>query len=148
MSPRSVPRGRARSGIDVAELGDRVVRADHDCGLVRDDSTRQLHVVGTGAKRPAVQRLERNVLAGELLLYETGTVGVVAQVYTAPARRRQHVAMFLLERARQCFYQDRMQEAIADVRLRMVGAVALFSSAGYRQSEVVCRYPGVDFQAG
>lgn len=92
----------------------------------------------------------RDGLAGELLLYETGTVGVVAQVYTAPARRRQHVAMFLLERARQYFYQDRMQEAIADVRLRQTGAVALFASAGYRQSEVVCRYPGVDvdFRAG
>ncbi len=89
----------------------------------------------------------RDGLAGELLLYETGTVGVVAQVYTAPARRRQHVAMFLLERARQYFYQDRMQEAIADVRLRQTGAVALFASAGYRQSEVVCRYPGVDLQA-
>lgn len=88
--------------------------------------------------------VDRAGLAGELLLYETGTTGVIAQIYTAPAHRRKHVAMFLLERARQCFYQDRMEEAIADVRLRMRGAVALFASAGYRQSEVVCRYPGID----
>lgn len=86
----------------------------------------------------------RDGLAGELLLYETGTTGVVAQVYAVPAYRRRHVAMFLLEQARLCFYQDRIQEAIADVRLRMRGAVALFASAGYRQSEIVCRYPGVD----
>lgn len=88
--------------------------------------------------------VDRGGLVGELLMYETGTTGVIAQVYTAPAHRRRQVAMFLLERARQCFYQDRMQEAIADVRLRMCGAVALFSSAGYRQSEVVCHYPGID----
>ena len=86
----------------------------------------------------------RGGLAGELLLYETGSTGVIAQVYTAPDWRRKQVATFLLERARQLFYQDRLQESIADVRQRMSGAMALFACAGYRQSDVLCRYPGID----
>ena len=86
----------------------------------------------------------RTGLAGELLLYETGRTGVIMQVYTAPSWRRMGVALHLMECARQRFAQDRMEEALLDVRLRNRAAYALCSAAGFRQSETLRRLPGID----
>lgn len=102
-------------------------------------------------RKPLMKRfllVSREGLCGELICWaENQSTGVIGMAYTAPAWRRKGVAGYLMESARQYFYQCRVQEIVADVRMRMTPAVRLVSAAGYRQSEVLARYPGANLDA-
>ena len=74
-------------------------------------------------------------------------LGVVGMVYTAPAWRRKGVATYLMEAARQYFYQYRLNESHVDMRLRQTGMMRVAATAGYRQSEVLMRLPGMNLDA-
>lgn len=102
-------------------------------------------------KKPLMRRLllvSREGLCGEMLCWaENQNTGVIGMVYTAPSWRRKGVASYLMESARQYFWQCRIPEITFDVRLRMTPVVRLAAAAGYRQSEVLLRYPGADLDA-
>jgi len=89
----------------------------------------------------------REGLAGELLCWVEKNDGVVGMVYAAPAWRRKGVATYLMEAARQYFYQYRLAESHLDVRLKQKAMIRVAATAGYRQSEVLMRLPGMNMDA-
>lgn len=89
----------------------------------------------------------REGLAGELVCWAEQGEGVIGVVYTAPAWRRKGVALCLMEAARRYFYQMRMRESHIDLRLMQKPVMRLAASAGYRQSEVLMRLPGMNMDA-
>lgn len=121
------------------------------------------------AARPGFRRLlltARSGLAGEMICWAEPEMrtGVIGQVYTAPDWRRKGVASHLMEAARQYFdayrlpdeylpkvrfakdrpLDDKLLEAVLDVRLRMTTASHLAAAAGYRRDETLLRLPGID----
>lgn len=153
-----------------AVAGPSVVRLPEGCALVHDrledaqerayfiERQKQLFRRGNAGqwldeitRKPLFQRLllvSREGLCGEMLCWaEDRDTGVIGMVYTAPAWRRKGVAGYLMEAARQYFYQQRIPEITADVRLRMTPVMRLVSAAGYRQTGVLMRYPGMDMDA-
>lgn len=97
--------------------------------------------------RPCFRRflaVAREGLASELVCWAEEGQGVVGMIATSPVWRRRGVGLYLMDTARQYFYQCRLPEAYVDVRMRMLGATRLAASGGYRQSEVLMRYPGID----
>ena len=90
----------------------------------------------------------RDGLAGELLCWaRTQQTGVIGLVYTAPAWRRKGVGGYLMEVARDYFYQSRIAEAVYDARWQMSDAVNLAARVGYRRSETLMRLPGINIDA-
>lgn len=102
-------------------------------------------------QRPCFRRFlltTRDGLAGELLCWaRTQQTGVIGLAYTTPAWRRRGVGGYLMEVARDYFYQSRIAEAICDVRWQMSDAVNLAARAGYRRSETLMRLPGINVDA-
>lgn len=102
-------------------------------------------------QRPCFRRFlltTRDGLAGELLCWaRTQQTGVIGLAYTTPAWRRRGVGGYLMEVARDYFYQSRIAEAICDVRWQMSDAVNLAAHAGYRRSETLMRLPGINVDA-
>ena len=102
-------------------------------------------------QRPCFRRFlltTRDGLAGELLCWAwTQQTGVIGLAYTTPAWRRRGVGGYLMEVARDYFYQSRIAEAICDVRWQMSDAVNLAARAGYRRSETLMRLPGINVDA-
>lgn len=90
----------------------------------------------------------REGLAGELLCWaQTQKTGVIGLVYTTPAWRKRGVGGYLMEVARDYFYQSRIYEALYDTRWKMTDAVHLAAHAGYRRSETLMRLPGINVDA-
>lgn len=99
------------------------------------------------AKKPFFARLllaSRDGLAGEAIVTGADGLGRIEHIYTAPAWRRKGVALYLMEAARHHFLRARLSEAVIDVRTRLPGLTELASSAGYRRTELVAYYPGID----
>lgn len=100
--------------------------------------------------KPNFKRLlltARSGLAGELLCWSEAEYGVIGHVYTTPAWQRKGVASYLMEMARQYFYQFHLEEASIELRQRMTAAVRLASAVGYRRAETVMLLPGIDLDA-
>lgn len=113
----------------------------------RENAAQWLEEIGA---KPLMKRLlviSRKGLAGELVCWAEEGEGCIGHVYTAPAWRRKGVALYLMEAARRYFYSCRLMESHVDVRLRMQAMMKVAASAGYRQSEVLTRLPGVDLDA-
>ena len=89
----------------------------------------------------------REGLAGELVCWAEKGDGVIGMIYTAPAWRRKGVALCLMEAARQYFYQMRLRESHIDLRIRQKAVMRLAATAGYRQSKVLMRLPGMNLDA-
>ena len=105
----------------------------------------------SAALRPCFRRFlltTRDGLAGELLCWAaTERTGVIGLVYTTPAWRRKGVGGYLMEVARDYFYQSRIPEATYDTRWQMSDAVNLAAHVGYRRSETLMRLPGINVDA-
>jgi len=89
----------------------------------------------------------REGLAGELVCWIEKGHGIIGMIYTAPRWRRKGVALHLMECARQYFYSMRVRESHVDLRIRQTALVRLAASAGYRQSRVLKRLPGMNLDA-
>lgn len=112
--------------------------------FMRQDAAQWLE---EASSKPLMKRLlltTRDGLAGELLCWAENGRGVISTVYTSPAWRRKGVALWLMEAARQYFYQQRIPEISIDVTVQDLPAVQLAATAGYRRSEVLMRLPGMD----
>lgn len=89
----------------------------------------------------------REGLAGELVCWAEKGAGIIGVVYTAPKWRRKGVGLYLMELARQYFYQLRLRESHIELRTRQTAPVRLAAAAGYRQSKVLMRLPGMNLDA-
>ena len=115
--------------------------------FMREDAAAWLQEI---EKKPMMKRMlltTRDGLAGELLCWSERGDGVIGVVYTAPAWRRKGVALYLMEAARQYFYQMRMRESHIDLRLMQKPVIRLAASAGYRRSGTLMRLPGMNMDA-
>ena len=83
------------------------------------------------------------ILVGELVIWMERRVGTIAHVFTLPAWRRKGVASHLMRCALQMFYEWGAHSASLDVRAQLEGAVSLAAKSGFRQSEIVSRYWGL-----
>ncbi len=86
-------------------------------------------------------------LAAELVCWVQDGCGVIGMVYTAPAWRRKGAASYLMEAARQYFWQYRIMECRISVRSRMKPMMDLAASVGYSREKVLMRLPGVNIDA-
>lgn len=86
----------------------------------------------------------RDGLAGELLTWSDGTCGVVGVIQTTPAWQMRGVGSYLLELGRLYWLDKGLTEAYFDVWSRLMGAVRLAATSGFRPSEMLMRYPGID----
>ena len=110
----------------------------------RENAAQWLEEIG---RKPMMRRIlvaSRSGLVGELVCWAENGDGHIGYIYTAPAWRRKGVAVCLIEAARQYFYQCRLKESHIDVRLRQKPMMSVAATAGYRQSEVLMRLPGMD----
>lgn len=96
----------------------------------------------TGMRR--MMLIHDNGLAAELLCWVENGSGVIGMVYTAPAWRRKGAAAYLMESARQYFWQHRVMECRIEVRTRMIPMMRLAASVGYSRERVLMRLPGSD----
>lgn len=85
-------------------------------------------------------------LAGELITWSDGAAGVVGVVETPPAWQKKGVASYLMEQARMYWLSKGLSTAYFDVWTRLTGAMRLAATSGFRPAEVICRYPGIDYQ--
>lgn len=83
-------------------------------------------------------------LAGELVTWSDGQAGVVGVIQTPPHWQKQGVASYLMEQARNHWVDRGLTEAYFDVWTRLTGAMRLAATSGFRQAEMLLRYPGID----
>lgn len=143
-----LPEGCAFVEDDLRDGQERAFFLDRQAKLFQRENA--AHWLEGICKKPMMRRLllvSREGLAGEAILWAEDGAGRIDAVYTAPAWRRRGVASYLLEAARQTFYQCRLPESRVEVRLSMKPMVALAATAGYRQEKVLCRLPGLNLDA-
>lgn len=140
-----LPEGCAFVTDDLSDPQERTFFLNRQAQLFRrEDAADWLDAV---QKKPMMKRLlliSREGLVGELVCWAEQGEGVIGVVYTAPAWRRKGVATYLMEAARQYFSQMRVPECHVDVRLQMAQVVRLAATAGYRQSDILLRLPGMN----
>lgn len=143
-----LPEGCVLVADDLSDPQERAFFLDRQKKLFRMENA-EAWLDGISGKRLMKRLLltSREGLAGELLCWAEGSDGVVGMVYTAPAWRRKGVATYLMEAARQYFYQYRLAESHVDVRLKQTAMMRVAATAGYRQSEVLTRLPGMNLDA-
>lgn len=83
-------------------------------------------------------------MAGEVLIWREQYSGVIGYIQTSKRWRRLGVASYMLSLACEAFEQQNLYCAEANVRVRYPHVLKLMSSAGFRQTELLMRYPGID----
>jgi len=83
-------------------------------------------------------------MAGEILIWREGYSGVIGYIQTSKRWRRLGVASYMLSLACAAFEQLNLYDAQANIRARCPHMLKLMSKAGFAQSELLMRYPGVD----
>ena len=84
-------------------------------------------------------------LAGELICWrEDGGIGRIGYLHTARRWRNMGVARHLLRLAGEYFEDSGVSVVVADVRARIPLLLHTLESAGFCQTSLIMRYPGVD----
>lgn len=83
-------------------------------------------------------------MAGEAVIWQENGTGKIGWLYTSKKWRRRGVARCLLDLACAEFAQDGLGTAEAEVQARIPGMLHVMESAGFRQAELLLRYPGID----
>lgn len=122
------------------ERYNRLFNTQHDLAWLRQyidrrDFQRILTVAPTG-------------MAGEVLLWREGYSGVIGYIQTAKRWRRLGVGAYMLSLACEAFEQQNLYCAEANIRARFPHMLKLMSGAGFTQSELLMRYPGIDVNPG
>ena len=97
----------------------------------RDGFTRILTVSPTG-------------MAGEVLLWRESYAGIIGYIQTSKRWRRMGVGTCMLGLACEEFERAKLFCAEANVRARIPHVLKLMEKCGFKQSELLMRYPGVD----
>ena len=108
----------------------------HDIGWLesfidRDGFTRILTVAPTG-------------MAGEILIWREEEIGVIGYLQTSKRWRRLGVGTCMLGLACEEFERARLDVAECSVRARIPHILKTLEHAGFRQVELLMRYPGLD----
>ncbi len=109
---------------------------DHDFAWLRsyidrEGFTRILTVSPTG-------------MAGEILIWREGYAGIIGYIQTSKRWRRMGVGTCMLGLACEEFERARLFCAEANVRARIPHILKLMEKCGFKQTELLMRYPGVD----
>lgn len=83
-------------------------------------------------------------MAGEAITWHENGVGRINWLFTARKWRNKGVAKCLLELACAEFCSAGLRRAECEVQARIPGMLRLMESAGFRQAELILRYPGMD----
>lgn len=83
-------------------------------------------------------------MLGELILWQEGNVGVLGWLHTARKWRSKGVASCLTALACQECSRRRLAAVKAEVQARIPNLLHVLEGAGFRQSELLQRYPGID----
>lgn len=83
-------------------------------------------------------------MAGEVVLWRAGGAGMIAWLHSSKKWRRMGVARRLLELACAEFTAAGLERAEAEVQARIPNILRVMESAGFRQAELILRYPGID----
>ncbi len=83
-------------------------------------------------------------MAGEIIFWQDERAGVIGWLQTSKKWRRMGVARCLLELACSSLHEDGMEFATAEVQVRIPHVLRAMESAGFHQSALILRYPGID----
>ena len=87
-------------------------------------------------------------MAGEILIWRESYAGVIGYIQTSKRWRRMGVATCMLGLACEDFERAKLFCAQANVRARIPHVLKLMEKAGFKQTELLMRYPGVDINPG
>lgn len=82
-----------------------------------------------------------NEMCGELMVWSSGSTGVIGILQVASAWRRKGVATYLLEDARMYFAYLGLRDITFDVWLSAPGSLPLARKAGYQNGSFIALYP-------
>ncbi|MEE1199849.1 MAG: GNAT family N-acetyltransferase [Christensenellales bacterium] len=83
-------------------------------------------------------------MAGEVLIWREDDAGIIGFINTAKRWRHLGVASHLLSLAFDAFDSQNLYRAEAHVRVRYPHVLRLLESAGFQQTRLIMRYPGID----
>lgn len=83
-------------------------------------------------------------VAGEILIWREGTAGVIGFIQTSKGWRRRGVASCLIGAACDQMAEASQSHAECNIRARYPHMLRLLGKAGFEQTEVLMRYPGID----
>ncbi|MBR1560402.1 MAG: hypothetical protein IJ646_09215 [Clostridia bacterium] len=83
-------------------------------------------------------------MAGEILIWQEGYTGIVGYIQTAKRWRRMGVGCCMLGLACEEFEKARLFVAEASVRVRIPHVLRMMEKMGFKQTELLMRYPGID----
>ena len=83
-------------------------------------------------------------MAGEAVVWQEEKAGVIGWLQTSKKWRRMGVARCLLELCCASFFKSGLECATAEVQVRIPHVLRSMESAGFRQAELILRYPGID----
>ena len=83
-------------------------------------------------------------MAGEAVIWREGDAGVIGWLHCSKKWRRMRVAQRLLELACAEFEAAGLARAEAEVQARIPNILRVMERGGFRQAELILRYPGID----
>lgn len=83
-------------------------------------------------------------MAGEVLIWRESYSGIIGYIQTSKRWRHLGVATYMLSLACEVFEQQNIYCAEANIRVRMPNLLKLMNAAGFEQTELLVRYPGID----
>lgn len=83
-------------------------------------------------------------MAGEVLIWREQYSGVIGYIQTSKRWRKLGVGTYMLALACEAFEQLELSHAEANIRVRYPHVLKLMKKAGFEQTEVLMRYPGID----
>ena len=83
-------------------------------------------------------------MAGEILIWQEDYCGIIGYIQTSKRWRRRGVGSCMLGLACEAFENNGLFLAEANVRARIPHVLKMMEKMGFRQKELLMRYPGVD----
>ena len=83
-------------------------------------------------------------MVGETILWQEGDSGVITWLHTARRWRRKGVARCLMQLACAEMQRRGLKAAQAEVQARIPNLLHVMESSGFKQKQLILRYPGVD----
>lgn len=83
-------------------------------------------------------------MAGEIAIWQEDEAGMIGWLHVSKKWRRMGVAHRLLELACADFAATGLSRAEAEVQAKIPGMLRTMERAGFRQAELILRYPGID----
>lgn len=83
-------------------------------------------------------------MAGEAVLWQENGAGQIGWLYASKKWRKRGISRCLLNIACAEFEKAGLSRAEAEVQARIPGILHVMESAGFRQAELILRYPGID----